>query len=128
MTLIVAALDAAIEPAPLHVVVSDLLSQIFKDTLDGVEYLVREIPQHIQDWRSSACVRGTLAKSELLWKTLAQRGEYWPGCIPITAFEKIVRLLLWLSTKRSPRFVTASTDTFYIAVDLLCIELLNSNN
>jgi hypothetical protein len=123
MTLVIAALDAAIGPAHLHVVVSDLLSQIFKDTPDGMEYLLREIPKHIQGWRSSAVIRGILKKSDLLWTTLAQHGEHWPGCIPVTAFGEIVRLLVWLSTERSPRFVTASTDVFCFAVVLYEIGL-----
>jgi hypothetical protein len=118
MTLVLATLDAAIGPTNVQPLISDLLSRLFENSPDGMEYLRREARQHIQGWRSSACVRGILAKTELVWKELAQRGKHWPGWIPSTDFDEIMRLLLWLTTERSTRFTTASTDIFCIAIIL----------
>jgi hypothetical protein len=118
MTLVIATLDAAIGPSYVHQFVSSFLSRLFEDSPDGMEYLVRETPQHVQGWRSSACVRGIIAKAELLWKQLAQRGEHWPGWIPSADCGEVMRLLVWLTTEKSPLFTTASSDAFCLAIVL----------
>jgi len=118
MTLLLAALDAAIGPSYVHQFVINLLSRLFENSPDGMEYLMREAPQHIQGWRSSACVRGMITRTDHLWKQLAQQGQHWPGCIPSAESEEIMRLLLWLATEKSTIFTTASTDAFCFAMIL----------
>ena len=118
MTLVLATLDATIGSSFVHGFVADLLSRLFKDSPEGMEYLMRETPQHLLGWRSSASVRGMILKTERLWKQLAQRREHWPGWIPPADNEEIMRLLLWLTTESSRQFTTASTDTFCFAMIL----------
>lgn len=118
MTLVLATLDATIGSSFVQGFVADLLSRLFQDSPEGMEYLMRETPQHLQGWRSSACVRGMILKTEQLWKQLAQRGEHWTGWIPPADFEETMRLLLWLTADSSRQFTTASTDTFCFAMIL----------
>ncbi|KAL9080513.1 MAG: hypothetical protein Q9157_000747 [Trypethelium eluteriae] len=118
MTLIIAALDAAVEPRQVRRLVTDFLCKMFEDTPDGIEYLLREIPHHIQGWRSSACVRGLLKKADNVWTELGIQGQHWPGWIPELDYREIIRLLLWLSTTTELQLSTSSSDAFGFALVL----------
>jgi hypothetical protein len=118
MTLVIAALDVAVPHVHFNKIVFDLLSQISKDTRDGMQYLLSEPGIHIQGWRSTACLLGISIRSRHVWKALAQGGERWPGWDSSTASENILQLLVWLLSEETPSFATTSTNTFCFATVL----------
>lgn len=118
MTLIVAALDAAMNTNTLHDIVLKFLEVMFQESPVGVEYLQCEATQHIQGWRSSACVRGLLSKAIHVWGALEKNGKHLPGKVPHEEQHDVRRLLLWLVTEKTWTFSTTSSDVFSIAAIL----------
>ncbi|KAK5125563.1 hypothetical protein LTR08_005282 [Meristemomyces frigidus] len=117
MTLVVAALDCSVSVTALNRVVSKLLEDAFQDSPAGMEYLRRELSQHIQGWRSSACVRMLLAKATTTWRRLEQEGHHWPGFIPANDETELHEFLVWLITgdDHDRSFKTGSSDVFCFA-------------
>jgi hypothetical protein len=115
MTLITAALDAALSASCLQTVISGLLEDLFQEAPVGLEYLHHELPLHIQGWRSSACVRGVLDKANRTWSALADRGTHWPGKMPPDDSHNLVDFLKWLLAGDRSMFATGSSDVFSIA-------------
>ena len=118
MTLIVAALDAAVPTIAVTNITLQLLETLLQESLIGTEYLQREIHQHVQGWRSSACVRGILEKAYQTWAILERNGRHWPGHIPSGDHGEIQALFLWLISGKSSIFATGSGDVFCIAAIL----------
>lgn len=123
MTLVVAALDAAVGPRAVEIVVKRFFTKLFEDAPDGMEYMLRELVHHIQGWRSCALVRHVLYKANAVWAILADKQEHWPGCIPDADYDELVWLLTWLAAGSSSKFVTPSTDAFSFAIVLYEIGL-----
>ena len=116
MTFVVAALDAAISTSLLNEVISDLLTRLFSDSPLGLDFLERELRQHIQGWQSGACVRGILQQARALWSMFETEGLHYPGLAPHAEAPEIERFLGWLCGRDSEkRFYTASSDVFCIA-------------
>ena len=116
MTIIVACLDAMMANSVLNDVVVQLLIRMLADNAFNVEYLQQEIPNHIQGWRSTACVRGMVLKAQDDWRTLEEQGRHLPGLVPLNEGEEIIQLLHWLITGKSARYNTSSSDAFSLAV------------
>jgi hypothetical protein len=116
MTFVVAALDAAVSTSLLNEVISDLLTRLFSDSLLGLEFLERELRQHIQGWQSGACVRGILQQARVVWSLFEAEGLHYPGLAPDAEAPEIERFLGWLCGRDSENsFYTASSDVFCIA-------------
>ena len=130
MTTIVACLDVMVVNSVLHNIVLQLLIRVFEDNSLGVEYLEHEIPNHIQGWRSTACVRGMISNAQSIWRTLEEQGRHLPGFAPPSEGEEIIRMLHWLLTGKSARYSTSSSDAFSLAVLLadLGFDLLRTGN
>lgn len=128
MILIVSALEASVSARDLRAVMSCFLTTLFEESPVGTDFLEHELSQHIQGWRSSACVRGVLQKARDAWDTLGQQQKHWPGYAPLSDRGEILRLLFWLINGLDTVFSTASTDVFCIAVVLqdLGIEITSA--
>jgi hypothetical protein len=118
MILVISALDASMSARELRAVMSRFLNKLFEESPTGTDYLERELNQHIQGWRSSACVRGVLHSARDSWESLGQQKLHWPGYVPRGDHGEILRLLFWLVNGLDPVFSTASSDVFCIAVVL----------
>ncbi|KAH0565506.1 hypothetical protein GP486_001100 [Trichoglossum hirsutum] len=127
MTLIISGLDASMQLADVRKVMTTFLTALFQEQVDGLDYLLRELPQHIQGWMSAACVRNILTRAREEWATLAARGKHLPGQIPSADVEEIQQLLIWLvgarNQERERAFKTNSTDVFSLALVLQAIGL-----
>jgi hypothetical protein len=66
MTLITAALDAAMQKSTMHELLVRFLLKIFEDNKSGEEFLKNEAAQHIQGWLSAACVRSIALRARTL--------------------------------------------------------------
>ena len=127
MTLIAATLDAALSLSNLRKVMAAFLTTLFEEQVDGLEYLQHELPQHIQGWLSSACVRSITGRAHDEWRFLADRNFHPPGLIPNDDSGEITRLLTWIAGTgpqgRETRFETSSSDVLAIAMVLNTIGL-----
>jgi hypothetical protein len=127
MTLIVSGLDASLGVGDVYKVMAAFLTSLFQEQVDGLDYLLRELPQHIQGWISAACVRNILTRAREEWAILAARGEHFPGQIPSSDVAEIQQFLIWLVGARKQEhekiFKTNSTDVFSLALVLQAIGL-----
>ena len=125
MVLIVSGLDASLGLADFRRVISRFLTSLFAEHVDGVDYVLRELPYHLQGWMSAACVRSVLAKARREWANLAERGVRRYGQIPFDDCQEIERLLIWLSGacghQQEKTFETASSDVYALAIVLQAI-------
>lgn len=67
MTLVISGLDAALGVRDVRKMTTRLLTRLFTGHVDGMDYLLRELPHHTQGWESAACVRNILAKARKEW-------------------------------------------------------------
>ena len=97
-------------------------------TVGGADYLMQEVLQHIQGWRSTACVRSISQAAQLAWNRLARERAHLPGNIPEADSAEILRLLIWIAAGKNNKFVTSSTDvtSFTRVLAELGLELLAS--
>ena len=123
MMLVESALDAAMGNGQIQEIVTNFLTKVFEESPNGTEYLQCDVYQHLQGWRSSACVRGILNKARAVWSDLESRGEHWPGFIPSTENREILQMLLWLTTGHDPEFRTASSDVYCLSIVLQAIGI-----
>lgn len=127
MTLITSALDATLQISDMRTVMPSFLIALFEEHVDGLDYLLRELPQHIQGWMSAGVVRGIVKEARRIWDALLQRKRRLPGQIPGEEMEEIQRFLVWLTgakgQKNTIKFETASTDVFGLAIVLQKIGL-----
>ena len=127
MTIITSAMDATLGVSSMKQALSKFLTALFEEHLDGLEYLQRELPQHIQGWISAALVRNIIAKARVVWQSLLLSGVRLPGNIPDKDVPEIVRFLVWLTgakgQRESKRFQTTSSDVFAFAIILQEIGL-----
>lgn len=125
MTLIASALDATFQKNAMRTAMSNFLSALFEEHVDGLDYLRRELPYHIQGWISAAVVRNILGKARAVWKELLEDGTRLPGDIPGEDIAEIVRFLTWIAgAKQQPqsrRFETTSSDVLGFAIILHAI-------
>lgn len=134
MVLVVSSLDAALQLADFRRVILRFLTTLLAEHLDSMDYVIRELPLHIQGWISAACVRNVSAKARSEWATLAERGVRNQGQIPSDDCPEVERLLIWLSGAcgrlHERRFETASSDVYALAMVLQAIgfDLIATNN
>ena len=119
MTLVMSGLDASLGLADLRRVTSRFLNFLFIEQIDDVDYIQRELPQHVQGWISAACVRNISTKARSEWAATAKRGPRPYGQIPSDDCQEVERLLIWLSgacgQKYQNSFETASSDVYALA-------------
>ena len=129
MALIVASLDSGVALKSLRKIMKEFLTMLFGDHEDGLDYLLHELPRHIEGWLSIATVRTITARARQEWKYLADRGFHEPGLIPDDDVGEISRLLAWIAASRERIYETSSGDAFSIAVILQAIglELISTN-
>ena len=123
MALVVASLDSAVSLKTLRIIMRDFLTALFGDHQDGIEFLLHELPRHIEGWLSIATVRGISARARQEWKYLADRGVHESGLIPESDAGEISRLLAWIAGSKEQSYETSSGDAFAIAVVLQVIGL-----
>ncbi|KAI9873999.1 MAG: hypothetical protein M1830_010308 [Pleopsidium flavum] len=109
MTLVVVSLDAALNLASLREVMSDLLTTLFKDQTNGLEYLIHKIPQRIEGWPSIRTIRNITGTSTARMAESGRKGS------PSTWFDT--------TGGHCERYRTASSDAFCIAIILRTIGL-----
>jgi len=129
MSLVVAKLDCTFASRVVRAVVSQFLAELVLDkTVGGADYLMQEAPQHIQGWRSNACVRSISQVAQFAWHRLARERAHLPGNIPEADSAEILRFLIWIAAGKNNKFVTFSTDVTSFARVLaeLGLELLTS--
>lgn len=127
MSFVVATLDAAVGSKMQRSLISAFLMELLADkTTGGTDYLLNEIQQHIQGWRSISCVRSISNVARTIWQRLAYEGKHLPGNIPENDSVEVLRLLVWIASGKDFQFSTASTDVLCLAQVLseLGIELL----
>ena len=129
MALVVASLDAAVSLSSLKKVMHDFLTMLFGDHIDGLDYLLHELPRHIEGWLSIATVRNITARAGQEWKYLADLGVHEAGLVPYDDVGEISRLLVWIAGSHDQEYETSSSDAFSIAVVLRVIglELLSTD-
>jgi hypothetical protein len=122
MTLITSALDATFQKNSMKLAMSSLLTVLFEEHVDGLDYIQRELPHHIQGWMSAAVVRNIVAKSRDVWQSTLEQKLRLPGYIPEGDINEVVRFLVWLAGAKgqtsSKRFDTTSSDVFAFAIIL----------
>jgi hypothetical protein len=127
MTIVISALDAVLPKSAMKDAASQFLSQLFADQVDGLEFLERELPIHIQGWMSAGVVRDITAKARVVWYELLEEGKRLSGDIPAEDVPEIVRFLIWLAgakdQKDSMLLTTASSDIVAFAFVLQAIGL-----
>ena len=134
MTLVLSCLDASLQLADLRKVTTKFLMSLFAEHVDGVEYILRELPHHVQGWISAACVRNITAKARHEWFALAERRVRRHGYIPDDDCQEVGRLLIWLAGAgdqlHEKRFETASSDVYALATVLQAVgfDLLSTSN
>lgn len=116
MTIMVVCLDQAVSNESLKQIITDVTIDIFADKVLELDYLRHEIPQHIEGWRSIGCVRKMTTRASLYWDQLRRDGHHLPGFVPTEDCDEIVRFLTWLTVGSSMEHVTASSDTFSLAM------------
>lgn len=128
MTLFVASLDAALSVSNVRKVMREFLIMLFSEHVDGLDYLLHELPRHVEGWMSIAITRNIAARAREEWFTLANRGVHEPGLIPTGDVGEIVRLLHWISTSREQKFLTSSGDAYALSIVLrtIGIDLLST--
>ncbi|KAF2256116.1 hypothetical protein BU26DRAFT_557591 [Trematosphaeria pertusa] len=130
MTIVVSGLDASLQVGDMRKVMSSFLTALFEEQVDGLDYLQRELPQHIQGWVSAAVVRNITRRARQEWATLLERKLRLPGMMPSEEKDEVVRFLIWLvgarKQKENRRFETASSDVFCLAfvLESLGLDLL----
>jgi hypothetical protein len=122
MTIVTCAMDATLQLKSMNRAMSSFLTKLFEEHIDGLDYLQRELPQHIQGWVSAAVVRNITPKARNVWQSLLERKVRLPGWIPEEDVPELVNFLIWLAGARkqtwSRRFETTSSDVFSFAVIL----------
>lgn len=82
MTLITSALDATFQKSSMKLAMSSFLTVLFEEHVDGLDYVQRELPHHIQGWMSAAVVRNIVVKSRDVWQSTLEQKLRLPGYIP----------------------------------------------
>ncbi|KAJ5909888.1 hypothetical protein N7504_004531 [Penicillium tannophilum] len=127
MVLIISAMDATLQTSSMKKAARKFLTALFEEHVDELDYLQRELPQHIQGWVSAAVVRGTISRARVEWQNLLNCGRRLPGSIPDKDVPEIVRLLVWLAGAKGQResksFRTTSSDVFAFATILQSVGL-----
>ncbi|RYP41940.1 hypothetical protein DL767_000677 [Monosporascus sp. MG133] len=127
MTIITSAMDATLQRSSIKQAMSSFLTALFKEHVDELDYLQRELPHHIQGWISAAVVRNIISQARTVWHRLLDRELRLPGDIPKEDVPEIVRFLVWLAgankQKECKRFETTSSDVFAFAIILESIGL-----
>ena len=127
MTLTASVLDATFEIRSMKLAMSNFLTALFEEHVDGLDYLQRELPYHIQGWVSAGVVRNMVAKARSVWQELLEAKLRLPGDIPPGDVTEVVRFLVWLaggkSQKESKGFDTTSSDVFCVAFVLQSLGL-----
>ena len=102
---------------------------LFEEHEEGLDFLLHELPRHIEGWLSMATARGITERARQEWKYLADRGAHEPGLIPSGDMGEISRLLAWVVACREQTYETSSGDAFSIAVVLqvIGIGLISTN-
>ncbi|CAI6341297.1 unnamed protein product [Periconia digitata] len=120
MTLVTAALNAAMQKSTMHATMSKLLLKIFEESEHGQEFLRREAAEHIHGWLSAACVRMIADKALREWARLEKSEQHQPGFIPEAEIMGIHHFLVWLlaGEKHDKIYPTPSTDIFCLAIIL----------
>ena len=113
---LVASLDAAFSVSNVRKVMAEFLMMLFSEHVDGLDYLLHELPRHVEDWMSIAITRNIAARAREEWFTLASRCVHEAGLIPTGDVGKIVRLLNWITTSREQKFVTSSGDAYALSI------------
>ena len=128
MTLFVASLDAAFSVSNVRKVMTEFLTMLFSEHVDGLDYLLHELPRHVEGWMSIAITRNIAARARAEWFTLANRGVHEPGLIPTGDVGEIVRLLNWITTSREQKFFTSSGDAYALSIVMhaIGIDLLST--
>lgn len=128
MTLFVASLDAAFSVSNVRKVMREFLIMLFSEHVDGLDYLLHELPRHVEGWMSIAITRNIAARAREEWFTLANRGVHEPGLIPTGDVGEIVRLLNWITTSREQKFLTSSGDAYALSIVMhtIGIDLLST--
>ena len=123
MTLITTCLDAALTGRSVENVICNFIASLFDGrTQPGIqEYLQKDIPLHIQGWRSTAAVRMIFPRARDVWNKLERQGIHQSGSIPEQESEGLARMLIWVVTKGPNTLYTASSDVY--AVGILLSEL-----
>ena len=117
MTLITACLDVAMTIRSVNMTICDFIARLFADKMQpGIEeYLEKEIPLHIEGWRSTATVRKMFPRARDIWNKLEKEDLHQPGFIPEQECEELVRMLIWIVTKGEDTFRTNSSDLYSVA-------------
>lgn len=125
MTLITAALNAAMQKSTMHELLVRFLLKLFEDNKSGEDFLKNEAAQHIEGWLSAAVVRSIAHKAQNLWDSLGTKEQHQPGYIPHAELDAIYHFLLWLvaGKKEDNIYRTPSTDIFCLAIVLENIGL-----
>ena len=97
MTLITTAIDTSFQKRCMNLAISGFLTALFEEHVDGLEYLQRELPLHIQGWMSAAVMRNIVTKSRAAWESTLEQKLRLPGYIPEGDIGEIVRFLVWLA-------------------------------
>lgn len=76
----------------------------------GLNYLLQELPHHIQGRRSNACIRSISHTARVAWNRSGTEGLYLPGNIPDADSSEVVRLIVWIASGKNSKFITNSSD------------------
>jgi hypothetical protein len=117
MTLITACLDVAMTSQSVNMTICDFVARLFADKVQpGIEeYLQKEIPLHVQGWRSTATVRKIFPRARDIWDNLEKQDDHQAGFIPDQECEELARMLIWIVTKGEDTFRTNSSDLYSVA-------------
>ncbi|KAF2809779.1 uncharacterized protein BDZ99DRAFT_571536 [Mytilinidion resinicola] len=127
MTIITSAMDATLQKSSIKEAMSSFLTALFKEHVDELDFLQRELPHHIQGWISAAVVRSIISRARNVWHQLLNQKLRLAGDILKEDVPEIVRFLVWLAgakkQKDCKRFETTSSDVFAFAIILKSIGL-----
>lgn len=132
-TLVVSTLDSSLKLADLREVTRRIVERLFTEHVDSVDYLLAELPHHIQGWMSATCVRNVSARARKEWNALAEQGKRQHGEIPSDDCLEVERVIIWLSGAceqlQERKFETASSDVYTLAIVLQAIgfDLLSTH-
>ena len=125
MTMMVVCLDAAASAKTVERVIKEFLVAVLGDLFhpEYSDYFDRELPFHIQGWRSNGNVRGMFRKPQDLWSRLAAEKKHPSGFVPHTDAAELIRMLAWITAGVARDYTTTSSDAYCLAYLLSDIGL-----
>jgi hypothetical protein len=87
MTILVACLDEVVTDQTLRKIIINLSEKLFEAAPAQLEYLVHEIPEHINGWHSTAVTRMMVSRARDIWRSLEEEKIHLPGYAPEMGFD-----------------------------------------